>query len=90
MLYCWSETPSERPTFSQLCKEFDRFLSVYIQDRYPYIEFKVTQPYYFDKLAPETGQRRSSTSSEEMQTVNLSDDEGDTPLPIKRYFWHFY
>ncbi len=80
MLYCWSESPSERPTFSQLRKEFDRFLSVHMQDRYPYIEIEVTQSCNYDELAPETGQRRASTSSGEMKTVNLSDEEDDVGL----------
>ena len=75
--------PDERPKFSELRKEFDCFLSAHIQDRYPYIEIEATQSYHFDKLAPETGQRRGSSSSEEMKTVNLSDEDEDDMLALQ-------
>ena len=79
MLHCWSENPEDRPKFGQLRKVFDRFLSIHIQDHYPYIEIQVNQPYQFDRLAPETGQRNQSVCSEGQDgvPVDLSDVEED-------------
>lgn len=87
MLYCWSQVPEERPKFGDLRKEFDRFLSDHIQDRYPYIEIESMKPYQFDKLAPETGQRRESTSSDEMKAVNLSEGDEDDLLALQIQKW---
>lgn len=52
MLSCWSEDTEERPTFAELHRIFDQFLSSHIQDHYPYIEL-MNPPYSFDKLEPE-------------------------------------
>ena len=80
MLHCWSENPEERPNFCELRKVFDRFLSIHIQDHYPYIEIQINLPNCYDRLAPETGQRRESESSEGEGgggPIDLSDVEDD-------------
>lgn len=77
MLHCWSEAPEERPKFSELRKLFDRFLGIHIQDRYPYMEIQ-SQPYRFDRLAPETGQGADEEGKEQGKTpIELSDTEED-------------
>ena len=77
MLHCWQENPEDRPKFSELNKVFDRFLGIYIQDKYPYIEIQ-NQPYRFDRLAPETGQGASNEDGEQGDNpINLSDVEDD-------------
>lgn len=45
MLQCWREEQLERPTFSKLLSQFDQFLSVYVQDYYPYIELQSSNHY---------------------------------------------
>ena len=74
----------ERPKFSELHKLFDRFLGIHIQDRYPYIELQ-SQPYRFDRLAPETGQGTDEEGEE--VPINLSDSEEMTlaRVPLKLY-----
>ena len=79
MLHCWSEAPEDRPKFSELHKVFDRFLSIHIQDQYPYIEVQ-NQPYRFDRLAPETGQGPLDEGGQEEIVINLSSDEEEVEL----------
>ena len=45
MLQCWREEQLERPSFSELLSQFDQFLSVYVQDYYPYIELQSSNHY---------------------------------------------
>ena len=40
MVRCWSEQQLQRPIFPDLRKQFDQFLSVHVQDQYPYIELE--------------------------------------------------
>ena len=40
MVRCWSEHQLQRPNFPDLRKQFDQFLSVYVQDQYPYIQLE--------------------------------------------------
>ena len=70
MLRCWNNDSDDRPKFSELHSLFDQFLSVHIQDRYPYMELEVTSPYSSDRLVPETGQ----VSSDQNSFVNLDLD----------------
>lgn len=75
MLHCWSESSQDRPEFSELHKVFDKFLGIHMQDRYPYIELQVNQPYKFDRLAPETGQDSDGYNEDGESPVDLSGDE---------------
>ena len=52
MLRCWSEQQLQRPNFFDLRKEFDQFLSVYVQDHYPYIELESGN--HYDRIVSET------------------------------------
>ena len=55
MLRCWRDQQEERPSFPELRSLFDQFLSVYVQDHYPYIELQSSNHHY-ERLVPETGQ----------------------------------
>lgn len=75
MLQCWNTDADDRPSFKDLHSLFDQFLSVHIQDRYPYMQ--LSAPYLTpvpSKLAPETGQ----TDTDGNSFVNL---DFDTPNP---------
>lgn len=78
MLQCWNEDPEERPTFEELHKTFDQFLSNHIQDRYPYIELQMTLPYSFDKLEPVTCLAKTPPSNECPIDLDMSDPDTDT------------
>ena len=54
MLRCWREQQQDRPSFPELRSLFDQFLTVYIQDHYPYIELQSSN--HYERLVPETGQ----------------------------------
>ena len=51
---CWHPNPNGRPTFSDLHKLFDHFLSKHTQEKYPYIEMDANTPYFFDRLTPQS------------------------------------
>ena len=78
MLHCWNEDPEERPTFEELHKTFDQFLSNHIQDRYPYIELQTTLPYSFDKLEPITCLAKTPPNDECPIDLDTSDPDTDT------------
>lgn len=84
MLQCWREEQVERPSFSELLSQFDQFLSVYVQDYYPYIELQSSN--HYDRLHSEaTNQPINNTgnlligscnaSAHDVQTKVLTEDQ---------------
>lgn len=51
MLNCWSLEAEERPSFPELHKTFDSFLTTHTQDNYPYMEV-LSKPYHLDNAEP--------------------------------------
>lgn len=45
MLHCWSTDPIDRPSFSELRRLFDQFLSRHTQDQYPYIDLEASHSF---------------------------------------------
>ena len=79
MLRCWSEDTEERPTFTDLHRIFDQFLSSHTQDHYPYIELQMNPPYSFDKLEPV--EQAVQTSNEYPVDLNI-DSHDPTDIAI--------
>lgn len=79
MLDCWQYMPLDRPKFSDLHSIFDKFLSKYIQDRYPYIEIQTGPPYSFDKLEPIT-----CTMKDDQGPINFEIEDFDKGVPGRR------
>lgn len=79
MLQCWSEQQLNRPSFSELRLQFDQFLSVYVQEHYPYIELQSSNQ-CDETLQESTNQvavdvaDTSSTSTHDLQTVGQFED----------------
>ena len=76
MLRCWRDQQEERPSFPELRNLFDQFLSVYVQDHYPYIELQSSNHHY-ERLVPETGQLSdeildSSSSGDSARNVRIA------------------
>ena len=64
MLDCWSLEAGERPTFQELHKIFDDFLTQQTQDNYPYMEV-LSKPYHLDDTT------KTPATDEDQTPINL-------------------
>ena len=77
MLDCWNQEAGERPTFPELHKTFDDFLTQQTQDDYPYMEV-LSKPYHLDDTA------NPPATDEDVTPINLdieiTDVDGDDEM----------
>ena len=82
MLDCWGVEAEERPTFPELHKIFDDFLTQQTQDSYPYMEV-LSKPYHLDDTAkPPTTDADPTPVNLDIEITDVDADETDAPLAL--------
>ena len=74
MLDCWSFEPEDRPSFSELRKTFDKFLTTQTQDKYPYMEV-LSKPYYLDTVQPKPAEPEPAVINLDIEITDIDADQ---------------